>query len=277
VSVRLATRGPFAAAQLFEFLGARAVPGVEAWDGERYARTLDLPRGHGVVVAEPTEGGVSAAFELTDWRDLAPAVGRVRRLFDLDADPIAVDQALSADRALAPLVERTPGLRAAGSVDPAETLVRAIVGQQVSVSGARTVLGRIATAVGEPLLLAHPGLTRLFPSMSRLAEAGTDVFPMPAARRATLHAVANLIAEGGLTLDVGGDRRDVVDQLVSVRGIGPWTAEYVVMRGLGDPDVFLDTDLGVRHALTALGLTTSDAEHWRPWRTYAMHHLWASS
>ena len=276
VSVRLAVRGPFAGQQLFEHLGARAVPGVETWDGEAYHRALDLPNGHGTVVARPADDHVQATFRLTDWRDLAPAVGRMRRVLDLDADPVAIDEVLGDDPQLAPLVAATPGLRAAGSVDPYETLVRAIVGQQVSVAGARTVTGRVAEAIAEPLTIDHPGLTHVFPSMQRLADASPEVFPMPTARAATLQRVGTAVVDGDLVLDTGVDRGRVIEQLVALKGIGPWTAQYVVMRGLGDPDVFLDTDLGVRHALTALDLEPDAAERWRPWRTYAMHHLWAT-
>jgi AraC family transcriptional regulator of adaptative response / DNA-3-methyladenine glycosylase II len=173
-------------------------------------------------------------------------------------------------------VAATRGLRAAGSVDPYETLVRAIVGQQVSVAGARTVTGRVAEAIADPLTIEHPGLTHTFPSMQRLADADPDVFPMPAARAATLQRVGAAAVGGDLLLDAGVDRADVIDRLIALKGIGPWTAQYVVMRGLGDPDIFLDTDLGVRHALTALDLDPGAAERWRPWRTYAMHHLWGT-
>ena len=276
VSVRLPVRGPFAGPQLLEFLGHRAVPGVENWDGETYDRALDLPRGHGTVAVRLAESHVAATFRLVDWRDLAPAVGRVRRLLDLDADPVAIDGALSDDSALATLVAATPGLRAAGSVDPSETIVRAIVGQQISVAGARTVTGRIAAAISQPLLVDHPTLTRVFPSMERIAAAGPDVFPMPAARAATLQRVGRLIADGDLVIDAGTDRVEAVARLLTVKGIGPWTARYVAMRGLGDPDVFLETDLGVEHALAAIGVDATAADGWRPWRTYAMHHLWNS-
>jgi AraC family transcriptional regulator of adaptative response / DNA-3-methyladenine glycosylase II len=213
-------------------------------------------------------------LRLADWRDLAPAVGRVRRLLDLDADPVAIDEALGQDPALETLVAATPGLRAAGSVDPAETLVRAIIGQQVSVAGARTVAGRITAAIGEPLGVDHPTLTHVFPSPQRLATIEPESLPMPTARAATLRRIGRLIADGDLMIDTGIDRTDVVERLLAVKGIGPWTADYVAMRGLGDPDVFLASDLGVAHALSAVGLDASAAERWRPWRTYAMHHLW---
>jgi AraC family transcriptional regulator of adaptative response / DNA-3-methyladenine glycosylase II len=203
-------------------------------------------------------------------------VGRIRRLLDLDADPLSVDEALAHDDRLRALVELRPGLRVAGSVDPAETLVRAIVGQQVSVSGARTVLGRITLAIGETLALEHDGLDHVFPSMDQLATAPPTALPMPAARADTLRRVGQLVVSGELDLDPGADRSALVDQLVGVRGIGPWTAQYVVMRGLGDPDIFLAGDLGVRRALVALDLEGAASERWRPWRTYAMHHLWAT-
>ncbi|MAT05909.1 MAG: AraC family transcriptional regulator [Acidimicrobiaceae bacterium] len=281
VSVRLPARGPMAAEQLLTFLALRAIPGVEHVERGRYSRTLALPRGHGVVdVAVDLDlggaaDGVHATFRLDDWRDLAPAVGRIRRLFDLDADPVAVDGALSDDPHLARLVADLPGLRVAGSVDPYETLVRAILGQQVSVAGARTVTGRIVEAVAEPLSFTHPHLTHVFASMDRIAAAPTSAFPMPARRIATLQGVARAVVGGDVELDPGADRETIVDELCRHPGIGPWTAKYVVMRGLGDPDVFLDTDLGVRHALAALDLDPAAAERWRPWRTYAMHHLWA--
>jgi AraC family transcriptional regulator of adaptative response / DNA-3-methyladenine glycosylase II len=281
VSVHLAARPPFAANQLLDFIGARAVPGVERYDGATYARSLALPHGHGTVVLSAAPDHIAARFRLADWRDLAPAVGRMRDLLDLDADPVSVDEALGSDPALESLIAKLPGLRVAGSVDPAETLVRAIVGQQVSVAGARTVLGRIAAAIGEPIALnpdgtGVDGLTRVFPSMERLATAPATAFPMPAARADTLRRIGQLVVDGAIDLGPGVDRAALVDQLVAVRGIGRWTAQYVVMRGLGDPDVFLDADLGVRHALAALELDPSAADAWRPWRTYAMHHLWAT-
>jgi AraC family transcriptional regulator, regulatory protein of adaptative response / DNA-3-methyladenine glycosylase II len=274
VSVRLPARLPFAGREVLEFLGARAVPGVEAWDGEHYARSLSLPRGHGVVTLTTNPIGVDACFRLADWRDLAPAVGRVRRLLDLDADPVAIDEFLAGDAHLAPLVAASPGLRVAGSVDADETLIRAVVGQQVSVAGARTVLGRVASEIGESLTIEHPELTRMFPSMGRVAAASITAFPMPRSRAETLQRCAQATIDGTLSLDAGVDRREIVDDLMTIKGVGPWTARYVVMRGLGDPDVFLDTDLGVKHALRDLELDPSVVERWSPWRSYAMHHLW---
>ncbi|TDT17894.1 DNA-3-methyladenine glycosylase II [Ilumatobacter fluminis] len=277
VSVRLPVRRPFAGGTLLAFVGGHAVPGVEAWDGERYARSLALPNGHGTVdITLDHVGDVRAEFRLTDWRDLAPAVGRVRRLLDLDADPVAIDEILGADPILRPQIERNPGLRVPGGVDPYEVLARTIIGQQVSVAGARTVTGRIVAAIGEPLAVEHDVLTHVFPTMDRLAAAPPDALPIPMARKRTLRSVAEAVADGDLVIDHGDDRRAVVDELCSYTGIGPWTAETVAMRGLGDPDVFLPGDLVVRRALEANGLDVAAADRWRPWRTYAMHHLWAT-
>ncbi len=280
VSVRLAARAPFDVSPVLAFLAARTIAGVEWCDGTTYRRSLSLPGGPGVVevsaLADDTPGA-RATFRLTDWADLAPAVRRVRRLLDLDADPVAVDAVLGADPALAPLVARTPGRRVPGSVDPLETAVRAVVGQQVSVAGARTVLGRIAAAVGEPLEVPAGEVTTVFPGAAALATVADDVLAMPTARRRTIRTLAGAVADGDLVLDAGADRAELAEALLALPGVGPWTAGYVLMRGLGDPDVFLDTDLGVRRGLAALGLTATAADRWRPWRAYALHHLWEAT
>lgn len=286
VTLRLAVREPFDAAGVLGFLGARAVPGVEEWDGVTYARSLALPHGQAIVSLVPADGAVMATLRLTDWRDIAPAVGRCRRLLDLDADPTAIDAALASDGTLAPLVERRPGLRSPGCVDGGEIAVRAVLGQQVSVAGARTIAGRLTAALGQPLdaTLHREGTTidRVFPTCAALAAIDPALLPMPEARRRTLVGICSAVASGALVIDPGVDRADLTDRLSSLPGIGPWTASYIVMRGVGDPDVFLPTDLGVRHALERLGLdgtpraATLHAASWRPWRSYALHHLWAS-
>ena len=272
----LAARPPFAAEQLFRFLAARAVPGIEFGDGTIYARALTLPHGHGVADATiaPDGAGVVVDLALADLRDLKPAVHRLRRLFDLDADPVAVDALLGADAVVAPLVRSSPGLRVAGSVDPFETAVKAVIGQQVSISGARTVASRLVMANAERLTLDHPRLTHVFPSPEALVELPDAAFAMPASRRDTIRRLCLAVATGAVVLDHSADRDDVRAQLVGLKGVGPWTAEYVAMRGLGDPDAFLPTDLGVRRAIRLIGAPADAPEGWRPWRSYALHHLW---
>lgn len=284
VTVDLAVREPFDLAHVLAFQGQRAVPGVEHYDGSTYRRALDLPHGHGVAtvhggaIVKSGRTHVRIELRLHDWRDLAPGVTRLRRLLDLDADPGAVNAVLGADAAMAPLVASRPGLRVPGSVDPFETAVRAIVGQQVSVAGARTIVGRIVAAIGTPLTLADRDLTHVFATPDALAGIDPALLPMPTRRRHTLVELGERVAIGKVPLDIGADRDDVRATLLDVPGVGPWTADYVVMRGFGDPDVYLPTDLGVLHAVDRLGLrvAAADADAWRPWRSYALHHLWAA-
>ena len=295
VTVRLATRQPCAVGELLRFVGARAIPGVEVWDGDEYRRSLDLDGGPGLVTLRGVVDHVVARFELTAGSDLTAAVQRVRRLLDLDADPAAVDASLGTDPALARLVAATPGRRAPASVDPFETAVRAIVGQQVSVTGARTVAARLVEAVGADVVISSQqradgvasvpgaGVTGLgvhgpakrFPSAAALLEAPDEAFSMPASRRETIRGLAVAVVDGTLDLHVGADPAIVREQLLALRGVGPWTADYVVMRGLGHPDTFLGSDLGVRQAMDRLGILAVDRA-WAPWRSYAVHHLWAS-
>ena len=276
VTVRLAVRVPFASSEVMSFLGERAIPGVEAWDGGTYRRSLELPGGLGVIGLVAHDDHVAARIELSSWSDLGVAVQRIRRLLDLDSDPAAVDAALGSDTALAPLVAAVPGRRAPASVDPYETAIRAVVGQQVSVGGARTVAGRIVANVGRTIGEPVDDITRVFPRPDELAAAPDEAFSMPGARRDTIRRLARAVAEGDLELDAGSDPAVAHRQLLALKGIGPWTADYVVMRGLGHPDTFLTSDLGVRHALNRLGLAGEQGSSWAPWRSYAVHHLWAS-
>ncbi|TFH15482.1 MAG: DNA-3-methyladenine glycosylase 2 family protein, partial [Acidimicrobiales bacterium] len=254
-------------------------------DGTTYRRSLDLPGGSGVVALVANDDHVAAQLALTSWGDLAAAVQRIRRLLDLDADPTAVDDALAHDPAMRPLVTAARGRRSPASVDAFETAVRAVIGQQVSVAGARTVAGRIVEAVGAPIAtvtsvpgtgVTVEGISRLFPRPEQLLAAPDEAFSMPHARRDTIRRLAAAVLSGEVELHVGADPSVAREQLLSLRGVGPWTADYVVMRGLGHPDMFIDADLGVRHALDALGLAADRASGWAPWRSYAVHHLWAS-
>ena len=282
LTIRLACREPFDGDALFSFLGLRAVPGVESVEGETYRRSLRLVRGNGVISVTITGTAVSCAMTLDDVADAQAAVQRTRRLLDLDCDPAMIREHLSVDPLLEPLLQKRPGLRAPGHPDGTELLVRAVLGQQVSVAGARTLAARIVAAHGEPLAEPVGAITHVFPSAATIAGLSPQDFAMPRARGAALIEACAKVADGSIVLDAGSDRAEATAALQSLRGIGPWTAGYVAMRALGDPDVFLPSDLGVRHALDALGAESSPvaaaqrAEAWRPWRTYALHHLWAS-
>jgi AraC family transcriptional regulator, regulatory protein of adaptative response / DNA-3-methyladenine glycosylase II len=291
ISLRLAYRQPFSYELSFDFLRARAVDGVEHFDGATYRRSLNLPNGQGLASLTPEDGYVRAEFALQDLRDLTVAVARCRHLLNLDSDPIAVDEALGRDPLLEKLVARSPGLRVPGSSDGFELAVRAVVGQQVSVAGARTVASRLARAAGSPLgadiASADPEgvVTHTFPTAAALAELASrspEAFPMPSGRRRALLALSLAIADGSITIDPGTDPAELKAKMEAIPGIGSWTSSYIAMRALGDPDVFMPTDLGVRRAASALGLTDdprlleAHASRWRPWRSYALFHLWSA-
>ncbi|RLV56634.1 DNA-3-methyladenine glycosylase 2 family protein [Aeromicrobium phragmitis] len=280
LTLRLPVRQPFDGGGLLAFLRPRAIAGVEIVGEDTYTRVMTLP--HGPAVARLTLAGdhVRAELELTDLADTQAAVQRCRRLLDLDADPLAIDAALAADPILAPLVAARPGVRLPGQVDGFEVAVRAIVGQQVSVAGARTILGRIAARFGADVSLPMAeelGLRRTFPRPEDLAEAPDDEFSMPRSRAAAFLRVAQAMAAGGLTLDPGTDRDEARHRLLAVTGIGPWTADYIVLRALSDPDVLMPTDLVLRRELAARGITTEHTDRWRPWRSYAAVHLWRAA
>jgi len=280
--LRLPFRAPLDWPALLSWLGTRAIPGVAEVDGLGYRRTLRLPGGAAIVELEPVDDYIRCTLQFETIADLAAAVLRCRRLLDLDADPMSVCEVLSTDRRLGPLVRRNPGLRAPGAVDGNELAIQAILGQQVSLAAARTLAARLVTANGDVIKIAHPTLTHLFPTADTLADADLSKFGVPASRRATLKSLSRAIANGDLSLDPGADRTEVFQQLTSLPGIGEWTAGYVVMRALGDPDTFLATDLGIKKAGAQLGLgndpktMAANAAAWSPWRTYATHHIWAT-
>jgi AraC family transcriptional regulator of adaptative response / DNA-3-methyladenine glycosylase II len=285
--LRLAHRRPYDAAPTLRFLSHRAIPGVESGDAQRFSRTLILPHGPGVVELSPAGDHVRAQLWLHDLRDLALAVQRNRLLLDLDADPVAVSDHLGADPVLGPLARRSPGVRMAGCVDPHELAVRAVVGQQVSVAGARRVLARLTAEHGAALDHAHPAangdlLTHRFPTMDALAALDPTRLPMPRSRGRTVVALAGALADGSVVLDAGADADHTRGTLRGIAGIGAWTADYVAMRGLGHPDVLLSGDLGIRRAVAHVHVapTASAIEAagraWRPWRSYATFLLWGS-
>ena len=298
------------------FLAARAIPGVEEVRDGRYRRTIQLPNGTGILSlgplvpspvgrhsgsGHPGPGYIDCELQLEDLRDLNAAVQRCRRLLDLDADPEAVTGYLSADRVLGPLVLANPGRRSPGHVDGSELALRAVLGQQISVAAARRLGARLVAAYGKPLSRPDGPLTHCFPAAETLAGADPATLPMPRGRAMALTGLAAALASGELSLDPGAERDRAEAVLLALPGIGPWTASYIRMRALSDPDAFLPADVGVLQALSRLGALSRPAgpiemgppagpgpararkakaaaalaESWHPWRSYAVHHLWA--
>jgi AraC family transcriptional regulator, regulatory protein of adaptative response / DNA-3-methyladenine glycosylase II len=310
IRLRLAYRYPIDLDRMFGFLAARAIDGVEAVEDGRYRRTMQLPNGTGIVSLGPAGSGVGSGsavgsgfveceLQLEDLRDLTAAVQRCRRLLDLDADPEAVTSYLAADPVLGPLALSCPGRRSPGHVDGNELALRAVLGQQVSVAAARRLGSRLVAAYGKPLERPDGSLTHCFPTAETLAGADPATLPMPRARATALTGLATALASGEVSLDPGAERGLAEERLLALPGIGPWTAAYILMRALSDPDAFLPGDVGVLGALGRLGVLGSGpaatgpaartraartraagavaelAMSWRPWRSYAVHHLWA--
>jgi AraC family transcriptional regulator, regulatory protein of adaptative response / DNA-3-methyladenine glycosylase II len=277
-TVRLPFRRPFAAETLLAFLGGRAIGGVEEVVDGAYRRAVRTADGPAVVTMTPAPDHVRLRVVPTAGDPLLRRAAR--DALDLDAEPSKVDAVLSSDAVLAPLVARRQGIRVPGTFDGFELLIRGIYGQQVSVAGARTSLGRLAATFGTPLDRADGGVTHLFPSPKQIAAIPLEDLGMPRARAATIRRVAELVDAGELHLDGTQAAETTLATLGEVRGIGPWTLAYVAMRALRDRDAFIAGDLGVGRSAAALGLPSSPkelaahAERWRPFRAYAVMHLW---
>jgi AraC family transcriptional regulator of adaptative response / DNA-3-methyladenine glycosylase II len=281
VTPPITVRPPYRGDETLGWLADRVVPGVEEASAASYARTLRLPGGAAIVRLHPTEAGVDATFRLDAPEDLESAVRRVRQLFDLDAEPDVYTETLRADEVLRPLVDAVSGLRVPGTVDPEETAFRAVLGQQISIAGARTITGRIVQTFGTPLEDPEGGLTHLFPSAVALARADLAGFGFPGSRGETVRELARRLASGTLILE-GIDPEEARRRLLEIRGIGAWTASYISLRALGDRDAFPASDLGILRAARVLGLPSDPmslearSERWRPWRAYTAQYLWAA-
>jgi len=281
--IRLPYRPPFATDVLLSFLSARAVPGVEVVRDGTYRRGVRTASGSSAIVSltpDPAKHLVTLDVSVDRGWDRATLAHDARLAFDLDADSEAIDAALARDVKLAPVVRRTPGMRVPGTFDGFELVVRAIFGQQVSVPGARTSLGRFAARFGAPLDPPDGDISHLFPSPERVAEISPESLEMPRGRAEAIRRVGELVASGKLDLSGGSQLEEALHALGEIRGIGPWTLAYVAMRALRDPDAFMAADLGVRRGFEMLGLPSTSrelierAERWRPWRAYAVMHLW---
>lgn len=304
VSLRLAARDPFDGAGAMQFIADHAITGVERMIDGRDAgnvrapgdahsahdasapigveRWIALPQGAALmrVTLDPERAGVRVSARLAALADVGALTARIRRWFDLDADAAAIDAALGHDELLGPLVARTPGIRIPGSADPAETLLRTIMGQQISLPAARTMQGRLAAYLADP---AQPGALLRFPTPAQIARQGAAVLRGPERRVRTIIDTAEALATGALVLDVGLTTAELRERLLRMPGIGPWTANYVAMRVLGSPDLLLHTDLVVLRSARARGAAASPretaalGERWAPWRSYATLHLWRAA
>jgi AraC family transcriptional regulator of adaptative response / DNA-3-methyladenine glycosylase II len=282
---RLVYRPPLARDALLGFLALRAIPGVEEVVGDAYRRVVSIAGHTGVLEARLPADRDEVDLVVSD--ELVPVLDVVlegaRRIFDVDADSEAIDSTLSADLRLRPLVRLIPGLRVPGAIDAFEIGVRGILGQQISVAAARTISGRLALMLGEPLAVPSGGLCVAFPGPEAIAEGSLDGLGVPATRSATLQGLARAICDGALDLSPGVERDATRAALLGLHGVGPWTADYIAMRGLGDPDAFLPSDLVVRQVLGDLDGPVSvraaeqQSQRWRPWRAYAVAHLWTSA
>jgi AraC family transcriptional regulator of adaptative response / DNA-3-methyladenine glycosylase II len=284
-TLTLSYRPPFHWQRMLGFFEMRAIPGVELVEGGVYRRSIRINETTGVIsVARSTKGNaLLLTVALSDSRDLMSIVERVRRMFDLDANMTAVHDVLAADSVLERLVGKLPGLRLPGSWDPFETAIRGVVGQQVSVKGARTILGRIAAKAGQRFESAdHPELTHFFPTAQEVNACDLGGIGMPEKRARTVKALAEEVDRKRLSFVVKGSLSDFIEQLTRIPGIGDWTAQYIAMRAMGEPDAFPAGDLGIIRALRqgdkrlAVKEIRQRAEKWRPWRAYAAVYLWQS-
>jgi AraC family transcriptional regulator, regulatory protein of adaptative response / DNA-3-methyladenine glycosylase II len=287
LSVRLAYRPPYDWDAILSFLGQRAIPGVETVSGNIYRRTIAIGDDRGVISVAPADRNrVSVSVRFPDLAALPQIIARVRRVFDLAADPDMIGAHLSLDPVLAPLVSARPGLRVPGAWDGFELAVRAIFGQQITVPAATKLLGRLVLAHGAPLAAAMQdgeGLTHLFPSPLRLAGADLAVLGMPNARAVAVASLAGAISADPTMFSRGASLDEAIAKLRLLPGIGEWTAQYIAMRELREPDAFPAADIGLMRAMTAAdgrrpspAELLSRAERWRPWRAYAALHLWAA-
>jgi AraC family transcriptional regulator of adaptative response / DNA-3-methyladenine glycosylase II len=284
--VRLPYRPPIEWTAMLGFLALRATPGVEVVEGDAYRRTIEVNGAPGTIEVRP--GASSGAphllmrVNLPGYEGLIHVVERVRRFFDLGADPLRITDHLRRSRQLRKLVDARPGLRVPGAWNGFELAVRAVLGQQVTVQGATTLAGRLVQAFGTPVEAAGEGLTHLFPRPDTLADADVSRIGLPRARAATIRALAAAVCRRQLVLDAPQGLDDAIARLCTIPGLGSWTAHYIAMRAFVEPDAFPATDLGLRRALangtglpSAKGLTQM-AEAWRPWRAYAAMYLWAA-
>ena len=285
VELLLRYQPPYDWDSMLEFLRRRAIPGVERVGERAYTRTIELDGKQGLLTVEPGAGNaLRALIRFPSVAALPAIIARVRRVFDLAADAQAISSHLAHDPVLASLVARRPGLRVPGAWDGFELAIRAVLGQQITVAAARSLAGRLVASHGRPLDEPSGDLTHVFPTPEALAEADLSRFAVPRSRANTLIAVASAAAADPRLFSDQGELAAAVERLRSIRGVGEWTAQYIALRQLRQPDAFPGTDLGLLRGLAAqIGRKAQAkelealAENWRPWRAYAAQYLWSAA
>ncbi|MGZ6038938.1 MAG: AlkA N-terminal domain-containing protein [Phenylobacterium sp.] len=287
ITVRLPYRAPYDWSSMIGFLAARAVPGVESVTPKRYARTLAVDGALGVVTVSPGDGDfLVAEIRFPKVQALPAVIARIRRVFDLTADPGLIGAHLSQDPALAPLIAAKPGLRAPGAGDGFELAVRALLGPQITVVAARGLAAKLVDAYGARIddpFAASLGLTRAFPAPEQIVGQNIAALGMPRARGAALEALARTVAADPAIFTPRGDLESTIAALKALPGVGEWTAQYIALRELREPDAFPQADIGLLRGMAdeagrrpTPGELLARAEAWRPWRAYAAQHLWAA-
>jgi AraC family transcriptional regulator of adaptative response / DNA-3-methyladenine glycosylase II len=287
LTLRLPYRTPYDWQAILAFLAARAIPGVESVSANSYARTVQLDGACGAIFVEPDDGAfLRTTVRFPRLAALPAIIARVRRVFDLAAEPSVIGAHLSEDETLAPLVAARPGLRVPGAWDGFELAIRAILGQQITVAAARGLAGKLVARFGAPLEDARAnaaGLTHVFPEATRIARSDLSMLGMPRARIQALQALARAQVDDPALFNVRRDLDEAIEQLCELEGIGEWTAQYIAMRQLRETDAFPVGDVALLRALSTLDGSRATpqamlkrAERWRPWRAYAATHLWAS-
>jgi AraC family transcriptional regulator of adaptative response / DNA-3-methyladenine glycosylase II len=287
VTILIRYRPPYDWSAMLGFLAARSIRGLEVVEDREYRRAIEIDGSHGLLSVQPHDGNaLRAEIRFPKIAKLPAIIGRLRRVFDLGADPQAIAALLARDAALAPRVRARPGLRVPGAWDPFELAVRAVLGQQITVSAARGLAGRLVERYGDALnpASASPGLTHVFPRPAQLARADLTSLGMPRARARALSSLAAAVDADPGVLAMSGSLEAAIARLRQLPGIGEWTAQYIAMRVLREPDAFPAADVGLLRAMadrhgrrpTPKALLLH-AERWRPWRAYAAQHLWTQS
>jgi AraC family transcriptional regulator of adaptative response / DNA-3-methyladenine glycosylase II len=286
IALLLRYQPPYDWPTVLDFLRRRAISGIEVVTADRYSRTIALDGAQGVVMVEhvPQKNALRATVRFPKLSSLPAIIARLRRVFDLGADPVAIAAHLAQDPVLAPLVEARPGLRVPGNWDGLELAIRAVLGQQITVVAARGLAAKLVAKYGKPLHQPEGALTHVFPEPKALAKADLTTLGMPRSRAATLSAVAKDALVRPQIFEATGDLEDAIEQLRTIRGVGEWTAQYIALRQLREPDAFPASDIGLMRAIAkheGRGYSAAEllgrADPWRPWRAYAAQHLWSAA